>query len=583
MANKSKKQDYNNEESKDIELETFPAGIGMRRLTKVLSFTTLGNGYIFDIMRKYELLSMKEENVIRKTPKIFYFLLTIWVLCEILILSVTNFLVQGMLFELIKNSSLYTTIFKSTFMSQLIMATVAIIAFNQVFGGLGVLLKLEIVSSIERLPVFVAKDEQLKLVYHEFIKTIFISIVQTLGFSTALYNMINTVDESSSSSSLLTFCQLVLFTIIFFLFNMSQLGGALAVCCLGSILGKHLENFASNYIDTMYDELADFGNIDREAGGRIEDEKLNVAADNLKILLFNMTEANLGSRHDKNTLNLREQMSQMKKSDAEDNKKKKEPKFWISISAKVLAKVGQFIVATFRRLSVCRYPKSADMTVTKQSTALADKMTDSMKTTNNALIRRRLAKLQVVMNGMRDTLHNANIIMSSLINSIGLSMVFVVLTTTMSIQAKQHSASLSTVTPPILFGLGLGMLVVNTCVVCDKLVSESQSMLNKLFDFIIINQKSSPSMSTSKALATPVVDDSNTTAAESVRLSRQGYLDEALSETWSQFQFVRKMANENYFMLIGILPMTKRVVFVLLAYVLSMTFLAIEMKFLVDT
>lgn len=594
-----------NEAYQDIEevseLKTHPVAESLMRLTYNIKFITLGIAFFFDCIRKpNELTKFTHQHHNSVTRKYYY--LTAWFVFIILFIYLTSYLIRFVLVNLIRDSSLYATIFKSTFMTQLIYAAIGFIAINQLLGGFVVMSHLDTISSIEALQVFVTKKEQIEITNSECKKTILISTIQTIGFTVVIYNMIN--DKSSPISTSL---YLISFALIFFLFNMSQLSSAIAVSCLGSVLGRHIENFSQAYIDTMYDQLAKYVNQDNDYNDEVKpNDELNAAADNLENLL-NLTEANVGDNHKNDDDDGDEDSSNSDSSSNTDqsNKKKTNRKVpakkkaskknkktgaflmklrgsSVSIIVKVLVKFGRLLVATFRRLSVRRYPKSADMEVTKQSTALAGKMTESMKIANSALIRKRLRKLQIVMTDMRDAIHEINSLTTSLMSAIFLSILFVILTTTMSIQAQDYS-SLAIATPPILFGLALGMFIINTCVMCDSLVSQSKSMMNKLFDFIIINHRDTDTKAIDPRNDNAIITDTSKYTTTDSSISTRRYIDEALSETWSQFQYVRKLSNSITFTLLGIMPVTKRVVFVLLAYVLSATFISIEMKSIVDT
>lgn len=381
-----------------------------------------------------------------------------------------------------------------------------------------------ITSSTANTKVFVNEHQQKKLATRCFIRFALIALLHSFGTIASFYLVL----ENELSKAALT-AYLIINVLLFFSLALTVYAPIIFSTCVADTLGAHLENFSKFHIDTLYDKLAQCDNTSA---------KENASTD-----------------EDNNT-----------------NKQTSAPEAGVFSKIKYLL-VGAFrFMASFvRRLGFKRYPKLPEMQITKLSTSLATQMTDDLKIQNSNIVRLKLELIQVILADLRDIVNEINFSISILlIFNIFYATLLVIVTTTASINARAQTSSILALMPAVLFSSALASLVINICVSFDKVPSELDSMMNKIFDFIVINHREEVQTVRSRG--------------RGVELSTRAiYKDEALSETWSQFQYARKLANSINFNMAGVLPLTKRVVFVILAYILSSIFISIEMMSIVDT
>lgn len=545
---------------------------------------------------------------------------------------------------LIRDSKVFALVFKSSFMSQLLIAVIVLTVALQVSTTLVTIFTYKTMSTrITSMKVYVSNEQQIETTSANFVKFCIVSIIDSFAFTLSILNMIDTSNYSSSfasdrssgnfqgqtgtsdsfvvSGNASTFAHpvknltqlgphkdgfeqsryalgcLLLFGFVFFALLMSQYGPLIYCCSVGGILGKHVENFCAAYVDSMYDQLAGYvfqegaDPSDPSSEPAVDDECSERVPDPNELSLVKTGRA--PSDH-KSTLRRVNSRSSDKSTTDASNKNRLESDVLFEQRSGVERLLAFFDIiaevcaSTARRLAVRRYLASAEMKVTKLSTSHAAKLTEQMKVANSGLIRLRLRKMQQLLSQVRDIVDELSQAAFQLVSLIILqAILFVVLSTTMSIQASEYMTP-SMLLSPVMFCVGLSLLILIVSICFDEVVSQNNTMINKIFDFIVINHRdTSDSGNKSSSNGKTCVSESKLKAFDATSNSKQllvaqAYIDEALCETWSQFQYVRELSNTILFNLGGFFPVTKRVVLMLQAYALSATFISIEMKNIID-
>lgn len=363
-----------------------------------------------------------------------------------------------------------------------------------------------------------------------------------------------------SSSDQLYYIPLSVVLITFI--NMTLLAPVIYTCYLGACLGKHVENFSSLYIDTMFDQFLKAAEL-----GEGSEQYLSV--DDIAM--------NCGKV---NSLD-------------EDNKKSKgclSRLFcccsWFCIVGRFFKRVCRYIFRKLReiafQLNSRKYPELPEMKMTKLSSTTNIKISEQARNANSLLLRNRLRKTQVMLGELRDLVSDINKMSSPVILMVILyETILIVVISTASVQGRLFKSISPLILPAIVCTIGLTVVVVHICTCLDDTIGSLKLMMNKLFDFIIMNHRvqtvGPDTLSASTRLG-------SIEALEQYKSSSDSEIEsEALSETWSQFQYTRKLSNTIQFTMGGILPVTRRLVLLILGHILSAVFISIEIMSIIDT
>lgn len=354
-------------------------------------------------------------------------------------------------------------------------------------------------------------------------------------------------------------------TILIFFINLTCQAPIMYTCYLGAALGKHIENFSQLYIDTLFDQCV-----------KVKDGE-------------NPLNNNFNSRPEVNSID----QEQTENDDEKDDTGKRRgccryvccvccccTGFFRSLT-RLIRQIGWILVRFWSMLKELgkflnsrKYPELPEMKMTKLSSKI--EITDSMRITNSHLIRIRLRKTQIMLSELRDTVSDINKMSSPIIMmKILQETLMIVVIATGSIQAKAYKSISILIVPTIANTIGLFVGVSYICTSLDDTTSQLKLMINKLFDFIIMNHRVDydPTLSSSRNSATRM----------SLPPTGNDREDEALSETWSQFQYTRKLANTIQFTMGGILTVSRRLVLPILGHILSAVFISIEIMSIIDT
>lgn len=325
--------------------------------------------------------------------------------------------------------------------------------------------------------------------------------------------------------------------------NLYKLAPIILACYLGASLGQHVENFSKVYIDSMFDQFAKTTDMDNESVCEIPA---------LKPLDHDSMSSKSGSLSWLDSPSVR------------------------SLLKGLPSNAGRRIIRMIKHLNANEYPELSGMKLTKISSINDIKITDTMRTANSHLVRVRLKKTQTMLCELRDVVSDINRMSSPLILLLFIRDTISITTiVTASIQAKLYKSLSLSMIPTMTSILSLCIGVVYICVCLDATTSQLKLLINKLFDFIILSHKTDPE---NEKRSRPVAD------GEGGRTQLSCYTeDEALSETWSQFQYTRKLAGTIHFTIGGILQVSRRLVLVILGHILSAVFIAIEVMSIVDT
>lgn len=350
-----------------------------------------------------------------------------------------------------------------------------------------------------------------------------------------------------------------------FLVRLSNCAILIYTSYLGSMLGKHVENFSKLYIDTMFDQFMKA--IEKEGGAGVENGSFMNQVRPLPFFESSSSDADVGQE-----------------SEGEERKRG----YWGACSHgclafwRVVIKVITFLYNLIRniliRLNMRRYPELPEMKMTKLSSTTNIQISETMRVANNHMIRIRLRRTQIMLSELRDLVSDINktsspIVMMYLI----FETLSIILITTASVQAKFYKSVNIFILPTISLTLGLVANVVYICVAYDETTKQLKLLINKLFDLIIMNHRvKSTARRANRSKAQVHADDSEVCIIPGSEVG-------AINETWSQFQYTRKLANTIQFTMGGILPVTRRLVLSILGHVLSAVFISIEIMSIIDT
>lgn len=375
---------------------------------------------------------------------------------------------------------------------------------------------------------FVSQKEQHKLAGTTSTVFLFKVLTDCFLFVSVLgtFNLLNgwRIYVASFCVGLIMFLELTVFSPIMY------------TCYLGASLGKHVENFSTLYIDSMFDQFMSALDKDNSSPGQTS-------------------------------------IVQLDSVDEDEN----EGCLWCCCAAfGFLERVWVYIVDHSRRigeqLNSKKYPELPEMKMTKLSSSSSFRISDSMRNANGQLIRIRLKKTQIMLTELRDMVSDVNKMSSPIIMMhILYETFFIILISTSSIQAKLFKSINLLIVPTVANTIALVIVVVHICTCLDDTTGQLQLMINKLFDFIIMNHRVQTNYRCDHF------------SAQEKRILASEKENEALSETWSQFQYTRKLANTIQFTMGGILPVTRRLVLLILGHILSAVFISIEIMSIVDT
>lgn len=364
--------------------------------------------------------------------------------------------------------------------------------------------------------------------------------------------------------------------------NMSLATPLMHTSYIGASYGRHVKNFSEIYVDSLFDQFMKA--IEMENQSYLEEE------DEAQVPEF-IANAN-PDKHPAAFRCLRY--------------------FWRGI-VKVFQIIGitimstrRFLRAFFARLNMRHYPELPEMKMAKLSTTKNIQISERMRLANNDLIRLRLRRTQIMLCDLRDRVNDVNRLSSPLFLVYLLyDTVTIVLITTVSIQARVYRSVNLLLLPTIVATIGLGLSITYFCNCMDDTSKELKLMINKLFDFIIMNHRvksSDKKSNTNNALVASSsgfqqadlgrpsgrdsnCSDLNNSISSDYTSSSLLINDETseISETWSQFQYTRKLANTIQFTMGGIVPVTRRLVLSILGHILSAVFISIEIMSIIDT
>jgi len=249
-----------------------------------------------------------------------------------------------------------------------------------------------------------------------------------------------------------------------------------------------------------------------------------------------------------------------------------------SFLVRSLIAISRAVRDVMTRLNSRKYPELPEMKMTKLSSTTNIQISETMRMANSHLIRVRLRRTQVMLSELRDIVSDINKTSSPIVLMfLAYETVMIVFITTASIQAKVYKSVDLLIIPTISATISLVVSVVYICTCLDETTKQLKLLINKLFDFIIMNHRvqSSGKRVISQAGQEP--------ADQSEVCVMPGSEHGAINETWSQFQYTRKLANTIQFTMGGIFPVTRRLVLSILGHILSAVFISIEIMSIIDT
>lgn len=422
--------------------------------------------------------------------------------------------------------------------------------------------------------VFVSEKDQVKLARRTFI----VFFVRALSRCTSYMAIFIFVFSHSDPSNYWRLYGLAMFVLGLLALNMSLTTPLMHTNYIGAAFGRHVKNFSEIYVDSLFDQFM--------KAIEMEDQSYEEEDDEAQVPEF-IANAD-PSQHPSSFRWLRY--------------------FWKGL-VKIFKVIGiiilgtrRFLRAFFARLYMRHYPELPEMKMAKLSTTKNIQISERMRLANNDLIRLRLRRTQIMLCDLRDKVNDVNRLSSPLsLVYLLYDTVTIVLITTASIQAKVYRSLNLLLLPTIVYTVGLGMSVTYFCNCMDDTGKELKLMINKLFDFIIMNHRVKSSDKKSKTtnfLVDPNQIDSIRPDGRDSNCSDRNnsisidYTNNSslvnnetsdISETWSQFQYTRKLANTIQFTMGGIVPVTRRLVLSILGHILSAAFISIEIMSIIDT
>lgn len=345
--------------------------------------------------------------------------------------------------------------------------------------------------------------------------------------------------------------------IFYILIGLLQSSPIIYACYLGASLGKHVENFSKIYVDTMFDQ---FMKAIESEGGK---EPLNSAS------LWSDGDITGG---DETTKGGRGCLRSCCCCCCP----------YLCVLWRYLIKglliTWKFIRGVGARLNTRYYPELPEMKMTKLSSTQNIQISETMRASNSHVIRIRLRRTQIMLSELRDLVSDIDKTTSPIV---ALYLVYetmlIILITTSSIQAKVYRSIDFLIMPTVSTTIGLIISVIYICTCLDETTKQLKLMINKLFDFIIMNHRvQTTGKRAFEALESHQFNENDVCVIPG---SESG----AINETWSQFQYTRKLANTIQFTMFGILPVTRRLVLSILGHILSAVFISIEIMSIIDT
>lgn len=349
---------------------------------------------------------------------------------------------------------------------------------------------------------------------------------------------------------------LCLMMMLLLMLNLTATGPFIYICYLGASLGKHVENFSELHIDTLFDQLVISENHSDMSNGCVE------------------------RTQNQNTRN-----------QARNSLSERANSLW--------SRLNNYLGSIIKFLNSNEYPESNEIEMTKTTGNM--KISEAARITNTYLIRNRLRKTQVMLSELRDTVNDINKLstMILMMHVIYDSLIMVIITTA-SIQSKVYKSLNLLIIPTITHTTCSIISVLYICTCLDETTNQVKLMVNKLFDFIIINlrvqldESTQPNINRGDDIEQRASIDINTvndhqhqTLPDNNRFSVIPNVfekdDEVQSETWCQFQYTRKLAGTIQFTMGGILVVSRRLFLPVLAHILSAVFISIEVMSIIDT
>ena len=384
-------------------------------------------------------------------------------------------------------------------------------------------------------------------------------MIKTIASNAAFLAVLSLYYTNSKSISIWWNFLAIFSMYIMFLINLLHNAPLIYTCYLGSALGKHVENFSKIHIDTMFDQFMKAIEKDDDSE-ELEDVRSLPLFDTYSMDSkegVNQTSGCLSSSASGCITGLRT--------------------LW-NLFVEALIASYNFIRNLTARLNMRKYPELPEMKMTKLSSTTNIQISETMRTANSHLIRVRLRRTQIMLSELRDLVSDINKTSSPIVLMyLAYETVLIILITTASIHAKVYRSIDILILPTISITLGLVMNVIYLCTCLDETPKQLKLLINKLFDFIIMNHRIQSTGRRSNRTAAQI----NSASSEVCCLSGSEY--GAINETWSQFQYTRKLANTIQFTMGGILPITRRLVLSILGHILSAVFISIEIMSIVDT
>lgn len=402
---------------------------------------------------------------------------------------------------------------------------------------------------------YVSEKEQIYFARLSFTVFLSKSIAMCVSFAAfAVYQFIRTG---------LNLADLYCLVSVLVIFLSSLNNGAILIytCYLGSALGKHVDNFSRVYVDAMFDQFMKA--IEKEGENQTISEPVRLAfldtnSDSSAEDLRNRKSRNCLLRHCFGCCG------------------------YVCVVwrwfVRALVAIFTFLRDTFARLNARKYPELPEMKMTKLSSTTNIQISETMRMANSHLIRVRLRRTQVMLSELRDIVGDINKTSSPIVLMYLANETFMMIAiTTASIQAKVYRSIDLLIIPTITTTIGLVISVVYVCICLDETTKQLKLLINKLFDFIIMNHRV---QSTGKRSQNVLSYMHN---SESDVCIMPGSETGAINETWSQFQYTRKLANTIHFTMGGIFPVSRRSVLSILGHILSAVFISIEIMSIIDT
>lgn len=488
-------------------------------------------------------------------PKPLPLLIVLMHLLSPLLILIVELILNQLLYEVEKESDEYRAIQQSTFIIRLVK-TVRI--FRQISYIAIILIILAQHSSMANVIAssnnFVSEKEQLHFARMSFAIFLIKSIARVSSFlSIASFQLMR---SELNLQDLLC----ILASVALFLSSINHSATLIYTCYLGASLGKHVENFSKIYVDTMFDQFMK----------AIEKEGEGLSASNPVRLAFFDTNSDTSAEE----LNQERTGCMSKCCHGCFGYIGLVWRFII----RALVSVFTFLRDIFARLNARKYPELPEMKMTKLSSTTNIQISETMRMANSHLIRVRLRRTQIMLSELRDIVSDINKTSSPIVLMyLAYETVMLIFITTASIQAKVYKSIDLLIVPTVSATISLVASVVYICTCLDETTKQLKLLINKLFDFIIMNHRV---QSTGKrALGT--VPQAHTSDSDVCIIP--GSETGAINETWSQFQYTRKLANTIHFTMGGIFPVSRRLVLSILGHILSAVFISIEIMSIIDT